>query len=148
MKRNLSDDFLKTLAYIRAKELFTKEFFEICTDAWYGDEFVRFKEEAICDGKLLKPSDEDTYRYMGLLQEYKYIYQDKYYALENALMQYEGIINKLHDVLDNIDEGQKRYKKFECDPEIVTKLKDIGNYFVDKYNKEYKTYKKKHKDVA
>lgn len=147
MKRKLSDDFLKTLAELRAKELFTREFFETCTDSWYGDEFFRLKGEVTYNGKLLKPSDDDAYKYMGWLQEYKNIYQDNYFAQENAMCQYNGIINKMHDILDNIDEGKKRYQVFECDPEIITKLKDIGNYFVNLYNKEYKTYKKNHKDA-
>ena len=134
MKRKLSDDFLKTLAELRAKELFTKEFFETCTDSWYGDEFFRFKGEVTYNGKLLKPSDDDAYKYMGWLQEYKNIYQDNFYTTENALMQYECIINKLHEVLDYIDEGKKRYKGFDCTEDIVSHLKSIGNYFVNKYN--------------
>ena len=64
MKRKLSDDFLKTLAELRAKELFTREFFETCTDSWYGDEFFRLKGEVTYNGKLLKPSDDDAYKYM------------------------------------------------------------------------------------
>ena len=142
MKRKLSDDFLKTLAELRAKELFTKEFFETCTDSWYGDEFFRLKGEVTYNGKLLKPSDDDAYKYMGWLQEYKDIYQDNFYTIENAMMQYECIINKLHEVLDYIDEGQKRYKAFNCTDDIINHLKSIGNYFVNKYNKEYKNYKK------
>ena len=147
MKRKLSDDFIKTCAEIRAKELFTREFFETCTDSWYGDEFFRFKGEVTFNGKLLKPSDNDAYKYMGWMQEYKNIYQDNYFAQENAMMQYEVIINKLHKVLDDIDEGNKRYKAFECDPEIIAKLKFVGNYFVDKYNSEYAIYKSTHKDA-
>ena len=145
MKRKLSDDFLKTLAELRAKELFTREFFETCTDSWYGDEFFRLKGEVTYNGKLLKPSDDDAYKYMGWLQEYKDIYQDNYYTLENAMMQYEGIINKLHEVLADIDEGQKRYKGFNCTDDIINHLKSIGNYFVNKYNKDYKTYKENNK---
>lgn len=148
MKQKLSQDFLETLAEHRAKELFTREFFETCTDSWYGDEFFRLKGEVTFNGKLLKPSDDDAYTYMGILQQYKNIYHDNYFAQENAMYQYNGIINKMHEIIDDIDEGNKRYKAFECDPEIVAKLKDIGNYFVNLYNKEYKTYKKKHKDVA
>ena len=146
MKRKLSDDFLKTCAEIRAKELFTTKFFETCTDSWYGDEFFRFKGEVTFNGKLLKPSDNDAYKYMGWLQEYKDIYQDNYYTLENAMMQYEGIINKLHEVLDDINEGQKRYKGFSCTDDIINHLKSIGNYFVNKYNKDYKTYKENNKN--
>lgn len=146
MKRKLSDSFLKTLAELRAKELFTREFFEICTDSWYGDEFFRFKGEVTYNGKLLKPSDDDVYKYMGWMQEYKNIYQDNYYTLENAMMQYEGIINKLHEVLDDIDEGQKRYKGFNCTDDIINHLKSIGNYFVNKYNKDYKNYKENNKN--
>ena len=51
------------------------------------------------------------------------------------MYQYDEIINKIHEILDDIDEGNKCYKEFCCDPEIVTKLKDIGNYFVNLYNK-------------
>ena len=147
MKRKLSDDFLKTCAETRAKELFTKEFFETCTDSWYGDEFFRFKGEVTFNGKLLKPSDNDAYKYMGWLQDYKNSYQDNYYTTENAMMQYHSIINKLHEILDEIEEGKKRYKAFECDPDITLKLKQIGNYFVDKYNLEYDIYKNTHKDA-
>ena len=46
-----------------------------------------------------------------------------------------------------IEEGKKRYKAFECDPDITLKLKQIGNYFVDKYNLEYDIYKSTHKDA-
>ena len=106
MKRKLSNDFLKTLAELRAKELFTKEFFETCTDSWYGDEFFRLKGEVT----------------------------------------YNGIINKLHEVLDDIDEGQKRYKRFSCTDDIINHLKSIGNYFVNKYNRDYKTYKENNKN--
>jgi hypothetical protein len=147
MKRKLSDDFLKTLAELRAKELFTREFFETCTDSWYGDEFFRFKGEVTFNGKLLKPSDNDAYKYMGWLQDYKNSYQDNYYATENAMGLYHAIIDYLHEIIDNIDEGKKRYKAFECDPEIIAKLKFVGNYFVDKYNSEYAIYKSTHKDA-
>ena len=84
---------------------------------------------------MLQPSDDDVDIYMGILQKYKNIYQDNYFAQENAMYQYNGIINKIHDILADIDEGNKRYKAFCCDHEIVTKLKDIGNYFVNLYNK-------------
>ena len=135
MKRKLSQDFLETLAEHRAKELFTREFFETCTVSWYGDEFFRLKDKVTFNGKLLQPSDDDVDIYMGILQKYKNIYQDNYFAKENAMYQYDGIINKIHDILADIDEGNKCYKAFYCDPEIVTKLKDIGNYFVNLYNK-------------
>ena len=65
MKRKLSQDFLETLAEHRAKELFTREFFETCTDSWYGDEFFRLKGKVTFNGKLLQPSDDDVDIYMG-----------------------------------------------------------------------------------
>ena len=49
------------------------------------------------------------------------------------MYKYKGIIDKLHEIIDDIEEGNKRYRAFECDPEITAKLKVIGNYFVDKY---------------
>ena len=60
---------------------------------------------------------------------------------------YHAIIDYLHEIIDNIDECKKRYKAFECDPDITLKLKQIGNYFVDKYNLEYDIYKSTHKDA-
>ena len=99
MKRKLSQDFLETLAEHRAKELFTREFFETCTDSWYGDEFFRLKDKVTFNGKLLQPSDDDVDIYMGILQKYKNIYQDNYFAKENAMYQYDEIINKLSDKL-------------------------------------------------
>lgn len=51
------------------------------------------------------------------------------------MYQYNEIINKIHDILADIDDGNKRYKAFYCDTEIVDKLKDIGNYFDNLYNK-------------
>lgn len=143
----MSNDFIITLADLRAKELFTKEFFETCTDSWYGDEFFKFKAKKV-GVKGRKPTDEETYTYMSRLVELKEVYNDNYFAYENAMYQYNGIINKMHEIIDDIDEGNKRYKEFECDLEIITKLKEIGNYFVNLYNKEYKIYKKNHKDVA
>ena len=145
MKHTLSDDFLKTLAENRAKELFTKEFFETCTDSWYGDEFFEFKAKKV-GIKSRKLTDDEAYKYMGWLQEYKNIYQDNYYATENAMGLYHAIIDYLHEIIDNIEEGKKRYKAFECDQEITAKLKFVGNYFVDKYNSEYVIYKKTHKE--
>ena len=144
--RKYSDDFLQTLAEIRAKELFTREFFETCTDAWYGDEFTRIKHEVTFNKKLLKPNNDDAYKYMGWLQDYKDKYEDNYFASENAMYKYKGIIDKLHEIIDDIEEGNKRYRAFECDPEITDKLKVIGNYFVDKYNKEFAIYKNTHKN--
>ena len=123
MKRKLSDDFLKTCAETRAKELVTKEFFETCTDSWYGEEFFRFKGEVTFNGKLLKPSDNDAYKYMGWLQDYKNSYQDNYYATENAMGLYHAIIDYLHEIIDNIDEGKKRYKEFSCTDDIINNLK-------------------------
>jgi hypothetical protein len=141
--RKYSDDFLQTLAEIRAKELFTREFFETCTDSWYGDEFTRIKHEVTFNNKLLKPNNDDAYKYMGWLQDY----EDNYFASENAMCQYKGIIDKLHKIIDDIEEGNKRYRAFECSPEITAKLKVIGNYFVDKYNKEFAIYNSTHKDA-
>ena len=142
-----SDDFIKTLASIRANELFTREFFETCTDSWYDDEFFRFKGEVTFNGKLLNPSDDVADKYMEWLQKYKDIYQDTYYTSEMAMMHYNCIINKLREISDDIKEGKKRYKAFECDSEIITKLKSVGNYFVDKYNEELAIYKNTHKDA-
>ena len=144
--RKLSNDFIETVASTRAKELFTKEFFETCTDSWYGDEYARFKHMITFGGKLIKPSNDDAFQYMGYMQKYKDIYEDNYYTLENAMMQYNCIIDKLHEVIDDIKEGNERYKAFKCDNEIIEKIKDVGNYFVNLYNKDYKNYKKEHKD--
>ena len=60
----------------------------------------------------------------------------------------DGYDVRLVKVKENeIEEGKKRYKAFECDPDITLKLKQIGNYFVDKYNLEYDIYKSTHKDA-
>lgn len=132
----MTDKFIKRIAENRAKELFTKEFFETCTDSWYYDEFFRFKDAQVgIDSR--EPTDDEAYKYMGYIQEFKDIYNDNLYSSENAMIQYKIIINKLHEIMDVIDEGKQKYQKFECTDDIIEHLKSIGNYFVYKFNNEY-----------
>ena len=63
-------------------------------------------------------------------------YYDNLFSSANAMGYYAPIINKLRDIIDIIDEGKEKSKAFECTPDITMKLKQIGNYFVDKYNEE------------
>lgn len=138
----MSDEFIKSLAEIRAKELFTREFFETCTDSWYGDEVFRFKDFKV--GKeSRKPTEKEVDKYMGWLQKLKDIYQDNFYDIENVVSAYGYIIDKLRNVLNGIEECKKRYKKFECSDDITLKLKQIGNYFVELYNTELPVYNDK-----
>lgn len=41
------DDFIKSLAELRAKEIFTKDFFRTYTDSWYLDELFRFENQCV-----------------------------------------------------------------------------------------------------
>lgn len=141
----MTDEFIKSLAKTRAEELFTKEFFETATDSWYLDEMFRFESMQL-PVSLETPTEEEADKYMSWMHEYKNIYEDNYYTSENALFSYQSLINKLHEVIDEIEESKKRYKAFECSPEITLKIKQVGNYFVELYNQEYQVYKSKHKD--
>lgn len=140
----MTDKFIKQIAELRAKELFTKEFFETCADSWYGDEFFEFKAKEV-GMKRRNPTDDEAYKYMGYLQKLKDKYYDEFFTSENAFTQYSVIINKIQDILDLIEEGNNKYKAFECGPDITLKIKQVGNYFVDKYNEEYNIIKKKQK---
>lgn len=131
----LSDSFIKHIAESRAKELFTKEFFETATDSWYDDEFNRF---ANCEvtSQWRNPVEEEIDKYMTNMCRLKDEYYDNLYSSENAMGYYAPIINKLRDIVDIIEEAKTKAKAFECTPDITLKLKQIGNYFVDKYNEE------------
>ena len=131
----LSDSFIKHIAEIRAKELFTKEFFETATDSWYGDELNRFEGFEV--GPMArKPYIEETNKYMSYLSQLKYEYYDNLFSSENAIGYYSPIINKLREIIDIIEEAKDKSKAFECSDDITLKIKQIGNYFVDKYNEE------------
>lgn len=145
MNKKLSNDFLKKYAESRAKKIFTKEFFENCTDSWYYDEFFEFKSLKV-GTKNRVPSDNEAYTYMGYMQEYKDKYYDDLFSSENVMSYYKSIINKIHDIMDIIEEGNKQAKAFECPNDITLKLKQVGNHFVDLYNQEYYIYKNTHKE--
>jgi len=131
----LSDSFIKHIAESRAKELFTKEFFETATDSWYDDEFNRFEGFEVGPG-FRKPFKNEADIYMSYLSQFKDEYYDNLFSSENAMGYYAPIINKLRDIVDIIEEAKTKSKAFECTPDITLKLKQIGNYFVDKYNEE------------
>lgn len=138
----MTDAFIKSLAEIRAKELFTREFFETCTDSWYGDEVFRFKDFKV--GKESRqPTEEETDKYMGWMLKLKDIYQDNFYDIENAVSAYGDIIDKLRNILNEIEECKKRYKEFECPDDITIKLKQVGNYFVNIHNELLPIYNSK-----
>jgi len=131
----MSDNFIKQIAELRAKELFTKEFFETCTDSWYFDEMDRF-ESCEVTGSFRKPFKNEVDTYMSYISQLKDEYYDNLFSSENAMGYYAPIINRLHDIINIIDEAKEKSKAFECPSDITLKIKQIGNYFVDKYNKE------------
>ena len=126
--------FIETLAECRAKELFTKEFFETCTDSWYGDELNRFMYYTKIGKESREPTEEEIDAYMSFLCDFKDEYYDNLFPIENMLGYYAPIINRLREVVDIIDEAKNKSKAFECTDDIYYHLKSIGNYFVNKYN--------------
>lgn len=130
----MSDEFIKKIAELRAKELFTKEFFETCTDSWYGDERTEFEANHRVGVKQRKPTEDEVYKYMGYLQKLKDEYCDNIFGPSNALGSYAAIIHYFREIVDYIEKECPKYKRFECDPEILKQIKEIGNYFVNKYN--------------
>ena len=133
----LSDSFIKHIAESRAKELFTKEFFETATDSWYFDEMNRFEDFEVGPG-FRKPFKKEVDIYMSYLSQFKDEYYDNLFSSENAMGFYAPIINNLRDIVNIIDEAKEKSKAFECPSDITLKIKQIGNYFVDKYNEELK----------
>lgn len=133
--RQLSDSFIKHIAESRAKELFTKEFFENCTDSWYFDEMGRFEDFEVGQG-FRKPFKKEVDTYMSYLSQFKDEHYDNLFSSENSMGFYAPIINKLRDIISIIDEAKEKSKAFECPSDITLKIKQIGNYFVDKYNEE------------
>jgi hypothetical protein len=133
--KQLSDSFIKHIAESRAKELFIKEFFENCTDSWYFDEMDRFEDFEVRPG-FRKPFKKEVDTYMSYLSQFKDEYYDNLFSSENAMGFYAPIINKLRDIVNIIDEAKEKSKAFECTADITLKIKQIGNYFVDKYNEE------------
>lgn len=133
----LSESFIKHIAESRAKELFTKEFFENCTDSWYFDEMDRFEVSEVTSS-FRKPFKKEVDTYMSYLSQFKDEYYDNLFSSENAMGFYGAIINKLRDIVNIIGEAKEKSKAFECPSDITLKIKQIGNYFVDKYNEELK----------
>ena len=131
----LSESFIKHIAESRAKELFTKEFFETATDSWYFDEMGRF-EACEVTSSFRKPFKEEVDIYMSYLSKFKDEYYDNLFSSENAIGFYAPIINRFHEIIDIIEEGKEKSKAFKCTPDIIMKLGQIGNYFVDNYNEE------------
>ena len=126
--------FIETLAESRAKEIFTKEFFETCTDSWYFDELDRFTDCYKFGKKSRKPTEEEIEAYMSFLCDFKDEYYDNLFPIENMLGYYGPIINKLREVVNVIDEAKNKSKKFECTDDVLNHIRSIGNYFVNKYN--------------
>ena len=116
--------FIETLAELRAEELFTKEFFEKCTDSWYGDELNRFMNSKI-SLEFREPTEEEIDAYMSFLCDFKDEYYDNLFTIDSAL-----VVN----LTNNIDEAKNKSKAFECTDDILNHLRSIGNYFVNKYN--------------
>ena len=142
----MSEDFIKNIALARAKKLFTKDFFETCTDSWYEDERDWFENCEV--GKERKnPSEKDVSIYMSNMQEQFNIYQDNYFGIENAVCSYGHIINEIRDIVEQIEEYKKRYKEFECPDDITLKLKQVGNYFVNIHNELLPIYNSKVKNA-
>lgn len=135
MEPKLSNSFVKHIAEARAKEIFTKEFFENCTDSWYFDEMNRFEGFEVVPG-FRKPFKSEVDAYMSYLSQFKDEYYDNLFSSENAMGFYAPIINRLRDIVNIIDEAKEKSKAFECPSDITLKIKQIGNYFVDKYNEE------------
>lgn len=138
----MSDQFIKSLAERRAKELFTKEFFLSCTDSWYGDEELEFESYKVGVNER-HPTPEEINKYMAWLQEFKDSYQDSFYGIENAVCAYSAIIDNLRDIVDSIEEFKNKYKEFECPADISLKLKEAGNYFVNIHNELLPIYNEK-----
>ena len=133
----MTDNFIKKLAEARAEKLFTREFFENCTDSWYLDEQFEFEgHEVGINGRHPSPKESDTY--MKYMLELKNDYENKFFGKELACTTYKSIINKIQDILEIIEDGSKHYKDFSCTEDIIKNIKTIGNYFVYKFNENIK----------
>lgn len=74
------------------------------------------------------------------MQQFKDMYQDNYFCIENALVSYSQIINELRDISKQIEEYKNKYKDFACSDDIIVKINQVGNYFVNMHNTKIKEY--------
>lgn len=129
----MSNEFIKHLAELRAKEIFTPEYFQHVTDSWYLDEKFKFKDHQVgIEGR--KPTEKETDIYMKYLDELFDSYKDQFYGGPLAQDAYGKCIDHIDKILKVIEYGNTKYHLFEIDEETIQKIKDIGNIFVNKHN--------------
>ena len=129
----MSNEFIKKLAELRAKEIFTAEYYKHVTDSWYFDEKFRF-EDAQVGPEGRKPTKKEADIYMGYLSNLFEEYKDKWYGDALAQDYYARCIGFFHQIFDTIEIGNKTYSKFNIDDETIRKLKELANIFVYKHN--------------
>ena len=129
----MSNEFIKKLAELRAKEIFTAEYYKHVTDSWYFDEKFLF-EDAQIGPEGRKPTKKEADIYMGYLLDLFEEYRDKWYGDALAQDYYARCIGFFHQIFDTIEIGNKTYSQFNIDEETIHKLKDLANIFVYKHN--------------
>lgn len=129
----MTENFIKHLAEDRAEKIFTKEYFTTVTDSWYLDELFRFKGLKV-GTKERKPTDDEADIYMKFLDKLFDKYKDKFYSGPLAQDAYSKCIDYIDKILKVIEYGNEKYSEFSIDDELIRKIKDIGNIFVNKHN--------------
>ena len=135
----MTEHFIKHLAEDRAEKIFTKEYFTTVTDSWYLDEKFRFEELKV-DTSNRKPTKKETDIFMKYLDELFDKYKDKFYSGPLAQDAYGKCIDYIDKILKVIEYGNEKYSEFSIDDELIRKIKNIGNIFVNKHN-EFCKYK-------
>ncbi len=129
----MSNEFIKKLAELRAKDIFTAEYYKHVTDSWYFDEKFLF-EDAQVGPEGRKPTKKEADIYMGYLLDLFEEYKDKWYGDALAQDYYAKCIGFFHQIFDTIEIGNKIYSQFNIDDDTIHKLKDLANIFVYKHN--------------
>ena len=129
----MSNEFIKKLAELRAKEIFTAEYYKHVTDSWYLDEKFLF-EDAQVGPEGRKPTKKEADIYMGYLSDLFEEYKDKWYGGALAQDHYARCIDFFKQIFDTIEIGNKKCSQFNIDDETIHKLKDLANIFVYKHN--------------
>lgn len=130
----MSEDFIKNIALARAKKIFTRKFFETCTDSWYLDEKFYFEGLKVGINER-KPTKKESNIYMKYLDELFDSYKDKFYSGPLAQDAYGKCIDCIDKILKVIEYGNNKYSEFNIDENTIKEIKRIGNIFVTKHNK-------------
>lgn len=129
----MTKEFVYKLAKLRAKEIFTKEYFQHVTDSWYFDELAEFKSKKYgIEG--CKPTKQEKEWYGDAISDLFEKYKDKWYGDILAQDYYAKCIGFFHQIFDTIEIGNEKYSQFNIDEETIQKLKDLANIFVYKHN--------------